>query len=327
MKRIAAIIFLYCFCTAAQVLRAGEVVNSSHLHFGFLKEEEDSLGVVVTQNATYLMPGQMFEISIFSRCNAHYKVKEINIGEQPQEWKDEKVYTYGFPVVATGNYNVPIHIQFVNAAGSTKQKSYYLAYTVGQANAFVSLDKMNVLYTGIDNPISVAAVGGSYEKLAVSIVGGGGSIMNLGPGRYSVRVNTITDECTITVQVGGKVAGMSQFRVRQVPVPVGSVGGIESGNLVSRNAFLATSGVMAAMKDFPFDIHHEVTGFRLAIHRENGVTRKVTCKGALFSPEARKLMEDSLVPGNTVIIDNLFVKAPDGRERKLLPLVYDIRQD
>ena len=38
-------------------------------------------------------------------------------------------------------------------------------YTVGQANASIALDKMNVLYIGVENPISVAASGGGDDKI------------------------------------------------------------------------------------------------------------------------------------------------------------------
>ena len=42
------------------------------------------------------------------------------------------------------------------------------------ANASIALDKMNVLYIGVDNPITIAASGGGDDKVQASITGGGG---------------------------------------------------------------------------------------------------------------------------------------------------------
>ena len=323
MKFMVRAFLLYLFCIIALFSYAGP---GEPIFIGKL-ESDDSLGIAISQNSTYLMPGQMFELSIFTQCNQPYQVKTISIGGQVYKWKDDRVFTYGFPVASVGNHDIPISVQFTNKKGQAKTKAYTVSFTVGQANASVSLDKMNVLYTGIDNPIHIAAAGGSDDKLTVSIEGGGGMIAKLGSGRYNVRVNSITDECIITVSVDDKVAGRSLFRVREFPLPVGKVGRFESGDSISRSAFLAQSEVVAGMKDFPFDLHHVVTGFTLTIHQQGGAARTVNNKGGMFSMEAKKIMQEALLPGVMVTISNLYGKAMDGEEPRLLPLVYFIKVD
>ncbi|NTS40807.1 hypothetical protein HRG84_07795 [Flavisolibacter sp. BT320] len=323
MKWIAKSFLFFLFAVIALFSHAGTIENK----FKIKVVKDDSLGIAITQNSTYLMPGQMFELSIFAQCSMPYKVKTISIGGQTYEWKEDRVFTYGFPVASVGNHEIPIDVQFVNKNGETKNKVYTISFTVGQANASIGLDKMNVLYTGIDNPVSIAATGGGDDKLTVSIKGGGGMISKLGSGRYNIRVKTITDECIVTVSVDGKIAGMSLFRVREVPVPLSKVGTIESGDSVSRNTFLAQGEVVAGMKDFPFDLRHTVTGFLLTIYQQRDTPRTINNRGALFSAEAKKMMQEALTPGAVVTITNVYVKAPDGRARKLLPLVYFIKAD
>ncbi|RYY64538.1 MAG: hypothetical protein EOO13_18370 [Chitinophagaceae bacterium] len=321
MKFMVKAFLLYLFWVIALFSYAGPVEPIFVDKF----ENDDSLGITITQNSTYLMPGQMFKLSIFAQCNKPYQIKTISIGGQAYEWKEDRVFTYGFPVASVGSHDVPINVQFINKKGQVKYKAYTLSFTVGQANASVSLDKMNVLYTGIDNPIRIAATGGGDDKLTVSIEGGRGMIAKLGSGRYNVRVNSITDECIITVSVDDKIAGRSLFRVREIPLPVGKVGSFESGDSISRSAFLAQSEVVAGMKDFPFDLHHVVTGFTLTIHKQGSGTRIVNNKGGMFSMEAKKIMQEALLPGVMVTISNLYGKAMDGEERRLLPLVYFIK--
>ena len=96
---------------------------------------------------------------------------------------------------------------------------------VGSANASIALDKMNVLYIGVNNPVTIAASGGGDDKVNVSITGGGGSISKVGAGKYIVKVSQQSDDCRINVSVDGKVVGASQFRVRQIPGAQATVGG------------------------------------------------------------------------------------------------------
>src|SRR5688500_16828639 len=93
-------------------------------------------------------------------------------------------------------------------------------YSAAQTSVAVAPNKMNVLYIGVDNPVSIAAYGATDDKVAVSISGGGGAISKLDAGSYVVRVAQVTDDCTIQVNVDGKPVGSSKFRVRSLPHPM-----------------------------------------------------------------------------------------------------------
>jgi hypothetical protein len=47
-------------------------------------------------------------------------------------------------------------------------------------------------------------------------------------GLYNVRVTAPTDECLMKVYVDDKLMGTSSFRVRNLPVPIGTIGGFSS---------------------------------------------------------------------------------------------------
>jgi hypothetical protein len=83
-----------------------------------------------------------------------------------------------------------------------------------------------------DNKITIAASGGGDDKVQASISGAGGILERVGGGKYIAKVRSVTDDCKITVTVDGKVAGVSQFRVRTIPQPVGTVGGFASGEVI-----------------------------------------------------------------------------------------------
>ena len=186
---------------------------------------------------------------------------------------------------------------------------------------------MNVLYIGVPNPVSISTSSGGAEQAEVTITGGGGKVErndNAGAGHYSVFVNSVTDECFISVSVKGKVAGKSQFRVRTIPRPVATVGGAESGDNMTAGQFSAQTGVGAYIKDFPFDLKYSVVSFTLTADNAEGDIEEAPCTGNLWSPKALTMIKN-LAPGRTVTVDDIRAIGPDGRTQKLPSLVYYIK--
>jgi gliding motility-associated protein GldM len=214
-----------------------------------------------------------------------------------------------------------VTINYVDQEGKQQTITKSVEYTVGQSATAISLTKMNVLYIGVDNPVSIAASGGA-EQLNPSI--SQGSLTKTGPGQYIARVNSQTDNCVISVNVAGKLAGQQVFRVRNIPDPVASIGGYASGENVPAGAFKAQGGVGAGIKDFPFELKYSVTGFSVAADTDDGDIAEATSQGNTWSSQARAII-NRVHAGQTVTIDNIRAVGPDGRSRKLPSLVYYIK--
>jgi hypothetical protein len=196
---------------------------------------------------------------------------------------------------------------------------------VGQSNASIALDKMNVLYVGVDNPVTIAASGGGDDKVQASISGGGGSLRKIGAGKYIARVGSVTDNCMITVSVDGKVAGQQVFRVRTIPQAQAYVGGQPSGANVSAGAFKAQGGVGAGIKDFPFELSYDVVSFTFTCDTDDGDIVSVPSNSAAFSGAVRSAINTHVSAGKMVTIDNIRVRGPDGRISPAPSLVYYIK--
>jgi hypothetical protein len=160
--------------------------------------------------------------------------------------------------------------------------------TVGQTNIAIAPIKMNVLYIGVDNPVSVAASGGSDDKVTVSISGGGGMLSKVGAGLYIVRVASVTDECFMNVYVDGKLMGTSKFRVRSLPNPSGTIGGFKSGDNITADYFRTQTGIGTYIKDSPFEGRYEVIGFTFSVDDDKGGVKSADCQGNIFSSQARQ---------------------------------------
>ncbi len=197
--------------------------------------------------------------------------------------------------------------------------------TTAQTNIAIAPTKLNVFYIGVDNPVDIAASGATDDKIKVAIYGGGGSITKTGAGKYNVRVTQVANDCAISVFVDGKLAGVSAFRVRSLPSPSVSVGGFQSGANVAASDFQAQAGVNVYLKDSPFEAQYEVAGFTFTTDKDNGELITAECQGAAFSPAVKTIISQYVKPGRMVTIDNIRVKDPSGKERKVLSLVYYIK--
>lgn len=197
--------------------------------------------------------------------------------------------------------------------------------TRAQTNIAIAPTKLNVFYIGVDNPVAIAASGAADDKVTVTINGGGGTVTKTGAGKYNVRVTQVANDCVLSVFVDGKLAGTSGFRVRSLPSPSATIIGLQSGANVAASDFMSQAGVGVYLKDFPFEVSYEVVGFTFATDTENGEIKSVECQGAAFSPAVKGIISQYVKPGRTVTIDNIRVKDPSGKERKVPSLVYYIK--
>jgi gliding motility-associated protein GldM len=301
------------------------VVQFCHNKVGEVVVRFDTYTAIVGQNSSYLMPGQELEITAGVGAFSKSALPTITIGGQTVLIGSEGTAIQKLAGGGIGEHSIPVKITYTDQDGKQQNINKDVKYTVGQSNASIALDKMNVLYIGVDNPVSVAASGGGDDKVNFSITGGGGSYTKTGAGKYNVRVNSVTDDCKITVAVEGKVAGISQFRVRTIPKSQAYIGGNESGAAISAGAFRAQTGVSAGIKDFPFELKYTVMSFTLNIDTDDGDIASAACTGNLFSAQAKNIISREVKAGKTITIDDIRVQGPDGMTKSAPSLVYYIK--
>ena len=300
------------------------VVQFCHNKVGEVAVRFDTYAAIVGQNSTYLMPGQELEITAGVGAFSTGAKPTITVGGQTLTVGTEGTATTKLAGGGVGPHTVPVRITYTDQEGKQQVIEKNVEYKVGMANASIALDEMNVLYVGYDNKVTIAASGGGDDKVQAVISGGGGTLERVGSGKYIARVRSVTDDCKITVSVDGKVAGVSQFRVRTIPTPVATVGGVASNENMTAGQFRAQTGVGAYIKDFPLNLKYTVTSFTLAADNADGDIDEAACTGYLWSPKALNMIKN-LQPGRTVSIENIRATGPDGRNQKLPGLTYYIK--
>ncbi|MDV7138159.1 gliding motility protein GldM [Maribacter sp. TH_r10] len=136
--------------------------------------------------------------------------------------------------------------------------------TISKPNAaLIAADKMNVVYRGVSNPMSISIPGIPNNKVNASAPGlksvsGSKYVMNPGTGR------TVTITASGKLPDGQTVSSRSEFRIKDIPRPAGAIRG-ETGStkMPRKNLEIATVG--ALLEDFDFDLNLKVSGFKFKV--------------------------------------------------------------
>jgi gliding motility-associated protein GldM len=298
-----------------------KVVSLFHEQVGKVNIRFDAFEAIVGQNSKYLMPGQELEITAGLGAFSKTKLPTVTIGGSNVTLNEKGMAIYKMAAGGIGSHTVNVRVSFTDQDGNPQTREIPVEYTVGSANASIALDKMNVLYIGVDNPVTIAASGGGDDRINATI--SSGSLTRVGTGKYIARVNQVNDNTIITVSVDGRVAGASQFRVRTIPEAQAYVGGQPSGSNITAAAFKAQGGVGAGIKNFPFELEYNVVSFTFTCDTDDDIVT-IPNQGAAFSGTVRNAMSQHVKAGRMVTIDDIRVKGPDGRTTPAPSLVYYI---
>jgi len=139
--------------------------------------------------------------------------------------------------------------------------------TISKPNsAVISADKMNVVYRGVVNPMTISIPGIPNNKVSASGAGlskGSGSKYNMSP----TSGRTVSISARGTLPDGQTVNTTTEFRIKDLPRPTGAIRG-ETGDgscVRMQRQGLEGSSVSAKMEDFDFDLKLGVTGFKFKV--------------------------------------------------------------
>ncbi|WP_055435146.1 gliding motility protein GldM [Lacinutrix algicola] len=137
-------------------------------------------------------------------------------------------------------------------------------------SATISADKMNVVYRGVSNPMTISFAGVPDNKVSAS----GSGLSKAGKaGKYNMVPSSgkeVTINVSATLDDGSKASDKAVFRIKDIPKPTGQMAGKESGRLPRAN--VAAGTVKAVLLDFDFDLPLTVTGFKVKVPGQPSIT-------------------------------------------------------
>lgn len=279
----------------------------------------DVFSAVAVAPTSYVLVGQPYTADVFLTAYDSKLSPEIKVDGVPIPVQDGK----GKYVGNTGSVGLHTWQATINVKQTDGTIKPYTTppqtYMVEKPSAVISPDKMNVLYIGVANPISVSAPGVATKDLRVSI--SNGTLEGSGE-KYEAHVKSIgTATISVSGIVGGKLAnlGSQLFRIKRIPDPKPIFGGKSGGNVATAN-LRYQDRIFARLDGFDFDAQFRVTHFTLVVVRPRQDPVQYSASGNELSGQMRQVMS-GLVPGSTVVFDDITAVGPDGTPRPLDPIV------
>lgn len=236
------------------------------------------------------------------------------------------VGTLEIPASSLGEKNLAGAIFVTNAnTGEVKSYPFDLTYVVQSPTVVVSPTKMNVLYVGVDNPLSISVSGYADDQITAGI--SQGSLRRAGEaGAWVARV-TRPGRASVNVSVSGsdgksKSMPSIEFRVKTVPDPVAKLGG-QTGGYMNKNVMLHHTGLGAILENFEFDMRFIVTGFKMSVNVDNFMYTK-SSNSYQITPEMKALLQKARPPSK-VYFEEIKARGPDGTTRNLSPLIFTLQ--
>lgn len=293
-----------------------DVVNKLYATVDKVDIPFDTVAPKVVAPTSYVLLGEEYSADVFLAAFSKTKDPKITINEQeiPVE---NGLGQYRFKTDREGAYTYNGMIEVETNTGEVKQFPFESNYIVARPSLTVSPTKMNVLYIGLTNPVSVSVPGVANENVSVSISGSGNRISRTGNGTYKVDLarnspREVDVNVTATMQDGStRSMGSSKFRVKRLPKPQFAALGRTTDDRVSRGQIVQLKVGKGIYPDFEFDITPELKGFKITIDKNGMESKDFDVTGRTIPANVRTIL-GSLKARDKVSFSYVKIEGPDG---------------
>lgn len=300
------------------VKRSGNLVAEKCLEqVGKVVFHLDKFQAFAGQNSQYLLPGQPFELTAGLGAFSSANLPKVSVNGASVPVDASGVATYKETAGGGGERSLNVVISYTNPnTGKEESTTKQIKYTIGQpSGASIFLSKMNVMYIGVDNPITVSGGSGKAESMQVSFTGGSIS----GSGASRVCRPTTPGNATINVTIEGKTTPFP-IRVKYLPDPIPMVGSAKHGPMPAAS-FRAMGGVRCELENSDFDAKFSVISYKLGGY-VNGQYQETSVSGQQWGGNA---IIAAAKPGSLVYIFAIHAKGEDGKDRTLNDLTFKLQ--
>jgi hypothetical protein len=226
--------------------------------------------------------------------------------------------------------------------------------TQENAKPVIATENINILYRGVDNPISIAVDGISDEYLSAEITGGRGTIKKVGKCEYIVNVDYGTYEQTMTIErmykdgtiyqidtvlnvendnicieVKAKInnkeisLGSKSFKVKDIKKPIAQIN-INDGGFINKDALLSKPYIQAEVEDFDFPVEYKVIGFQMSFSSYKNEAPLIS-RDEKFTPQMIEKIK-TLKKGDKIYIEGIRVAGRYGEKSVSNPqMIFTIK--
>src|SRR5450432_3195812 len=300
-----------------------QMVDYCYKQIGSVKVVYNQFEAFAGTNATYLMPGDELEVQAGIGAFSAAAKPDITINGSHQTLNADGVADFKTKVEGAGEHTLTVNIAYTKPDGTIATIPKTIKYTVGMpSGASIFLEKMNVVYIGVANPMTISGGSVGAEKVHCTFASPGASLTKTAGDHYEARAIT-PGMAKIIVNAAGKNFEFP-IRVKNLPLPAGFIGSKKGGSISSAE-FKAIGGLIARLEDSDFEAPFKVVSYKLsAIGGSISQYTQVSNEGNRWSGNAASLV-GRVTPGTQVFFDEIHVVGPDGKQREITPMVFSLR--
>ncbi len=270
--------------------------------------------------STYILQGGTFETDVYVGAYDSKQKFILNMGGKEIYSSDTGSAHYSVVCNTIGTQKVTGKAIVKGPDGDTELEITE-HYTVAEPTGVVMLDKMQVVYAGLENPITVSASGVETKNLNASIEGGTLTSSPDGVGHYIIKPTPGAKNVNVFVDatIDKKVTRVAtyKFKVKDIPNPDLMIGIHKSGSSnAARKDFTTGDIYVIAQKNpsFEFSVPKgsmKVLSFDLSV----GTRQFVGNQGNKFTPDIQSAIKKASRGDNLVVTAKVLM--PDGKPREI----------
>lgn len=274
----------------------------------------DAFEPVIAPNKNYVIRGEEFrgEILLAAYSSTADNISVSVDGRNLSVENGRAIFASQPNSIGTKNHEMTINLENP-LTGEVKTFKKNFSYEVGDRSVAVSLDKMNVFYVGVENPISISAAGVPTDKIRINAEGV--ELRNTGSGKY-VAIPSRTGKATVTISGGGLQATTFDYTVKRIPDPVLKLGTKKGGSMTPAE-MAVQPGIIPMLEGFDFEAKCKIDEFEVARVRKGNVAATIN-RGGRFGTAAKRLTENAK-RDDIFYFDGVYATCPGDRVRRKLP--------
>ena len=204
----------------------------------------------------------------------------------------------------------------------------------------IELEKINVLYIGLDNPVKIIS-NVNYDSVTVyngksysykyndlheitdsTLVDNSCKIYKSeGDNSYLIQPSSSSNFCELKVYLKGKVIESRKFRVKRVPLAKIIIENVQIGKTIKKSELSLLSSLQCEI-DIDYDVKFSVISFDIS-KSVKGKYFERRINGNTISSETKLWLND-LSPKDKLIFENIKVKGLDGSIMAYPPIILEI---
>lgn len=289
----------------------------------------------VIPKSTYLVRGSKFSAKLLLAATDSTKRPDYELFVDKTRIQGNEKGEFEYACNSVGKFEVSGKIITQDEDGNPNPLDFEsFEFEVVEPFATVSATKMNVLYAGVENPVSISVPGFSARDIDVRL-SDGSSLKPNGKG-FIAKPKTPGKEINVLVSalIDEKMTqiGKYPFRVKSLPPPnafiqypktVKNANGksitmkekFPSGR-IRRSDLLKADGIIAELPDSDFEVKYKILGFDITVFDTMGNASTLKSTNSKFTRDQINEIKQ-MKRGKRFFISNVRALGPDGIPKRL----------